>query len=517
MPGELVPGDAAAAASRAIGASALRRLSRIEYDNTLEDLLSDKTRSGFAKLPEEVITPDIAFDTNVAAQQPNAKLISGAETLAQEAAARAFLDPAVRKSLVPCTPTGPDDAACLKSVTATFGRRAFRRALSDEDVTRYVTAFQPFAVEQKDFYAGAELVVRAMLQDPEFLYRLEIGVPVAGKAGNFKLTGTEMAARLSYFLRGTTPTDQLLAAGEANQLATPQQVHDAAASMLSDPRVRERVQQFHAQWLSYDRLSFAAPLTTAMQNETRALLDKVVFDQPSSYMDVFLAKETFIDDTLAKQYGLPSPGAKPAWVSYGDSGRLGILSHGSVLAATTKAGDTSIVLRGRFVSTRLMCRPIPAPPANVVVSTPAAGDTTCKQDRLAAHRNSPACAGCHGQMDPIGLGLENYDREGKFRSAEAGLPQCTIAGEGALPDLGAFKGVDGLAAAVTSSGSVEDCVVREVYRFAMGRNESPDESAALQPMSDALKSENETFRDVLLGVATAESFGFRRDETVGVP
>lgn len=496
------------------GASALRRLSRVEYDNTLEDLLGDTTRSGFAKLPEEVITPDIAFDTNIATQQISAQLIAAAESLARDAAARAFRDPVARKNLVPCTPTGPADAGCMKSVISKFGRRAFRRTLSEEEVARYL-AFQSFAVEENDFYSGAELVVRAMLQEPEFLYRLEIGAPVAGQPGLFKLNGLEMATRLSYFLRGTTPSEPLLVLGEAGQLSTPDQVRAAATDMLTDPRVRERVQLFHAEWLSYQRLQLPDALAMAMRDETRALLNRVIFDQPSSYLDVFTSKETFVDDTLAAQYGLPAPGSSAAWVSYGTTNRVGILSHGSVLSAVTKAGDTSPTLRGRYVSTRLMCRPIPPPPPNVVVDTPSMGDTTCKKDRLAAHRTSATCAACHGQMDPIGFGLENYDREARYRTTEEGRPQCAISGDGSLPDVGAFKGVDGLAAALTTSGNLESCVVREMFRFAMGRDESTDESAALQPVIDEFEAKKQNLREILVSVSGAESFGLRRDDTQG--
>lgn len=490
----------------------LRLLSRTEYDNTLQDLLGDRTRAGSTRLPEPVITPDIAFDNDIGTQQVTAQLISATESLAQEAASRALKDPDARKALVPCTPTDPQDAACLRTVITTFGRRAFRRPLTEDDIKGYLE-MQRFGLEQRDFYVVVELVVRAMLQDPEFLYRVELGTPIPGKK-LYKLNGYEMASRLSYFLRGTTPDETLLGRAAANKLSTPDEVRDATNAMMSDARIREQVQRFHAQWLSYDEIPHPATLATAMRAETRALIDRVIFTQPSSYLDLFVSKETFVGEVLAKHYGLPIPsGGKAAWVPYGNAARLGILSHGAVLSATTKAGDTSPVLRGRFISTRLMCRPIPPPPPNVDADTAPKGDSACKKDKLRVHAESPACAGCHAQMDPIGFGLENYDREGKFRTREAGAPACAITGEGTLPNVGVFKGADGLARELTTSGRIEDCVARELYRFATGRQESDDELTDLRVIIEKFRSKKSTFRDLLLDLVSSNAFGYRHDDS----
>jgi Protein of unknown function (DUF1592)/Protein of unknown function (DUF1588)/Protein of unknown function (DUF1595)/Protein of unknown function (DUF1585)/Protein of unknown function (DUF1587) len=497
------------------GSSALRRLSRVEYDNTIEDLLGDFSHSGMSRLPPEVITPDIAFDTHIGSKKVTAQLISSAELLAQDAAARAFANPAIRQRLVPCKPLQPGDLVCLKSFIASFGRLAFRRALSAEEIERYA-ALRSFSVEENDFYAAPELIVRVMLQDPEFLNRLEQGEVVVGQPTVYKLKGTEIATRLSYFLLGTTPDDALLTLAESGRLSTPEQIRVAAQIMLRAPRAQERVQLFHAQWLGYSQLQVDAPVAAAMQTETRALINRVVFERSSNYLDVFTSPETFVDRNLAQNYGLADPGDKPAWVKYGDAPRIGILGHGTILAATSKAGDTSPTLRGRYISTRLMCRPIPPPDPSVKTDTPpTGGPTTCKADRLAAHTSSGACASCHRLMDPIGWGLENFDREGKFRTVEEGRAQCKISGEGILPGFGSFAGVRGLAANLVSSGTIENCVVRQVHRFAYGRTESDDESRELQSIINDVKSSRKNFQDVLLGIAVAKDFGFRRNEVEG--
>src|SRR5262245_53816346 len=183
----------------AYGPTGLHRLSRIEYDNTLADLLGDTTRPGFAALPEDVNDP---FDNDFSTQQVSGALIAAAETLATAVSARLMADLSRRDALIGCTPAGAGDTACLESFVRAFGRRAFRRPLTDEEVSGYV-GLSPFAVEANDFYVGVDLVLRAFLQDPNFLYRVEIGSPIAGKNGLYRLGDYEIGTRLSYFLWGS--------------------------------------------------------------------------------------------------------------------------------------------------------------------------------------------------------------------------------------------------------------------------------------------------------------------------
>src|SRR5262245_59826070 len=187
-----------------VGKTGLRRLSRTEYDNALRDLLRDESRSGFAKLPEDVSDP---FDNDYTTQQASAVLIEAAETLAFEAAARLLADPAKRDAVVGCTPTGPGDGGCLRSFVGHFGRLALRRPLTAEEVDRYA-AFSEYAVEGNDFYIAVGMVIGALLQDPEFLYHVEIGGDRT--AGLRRLGDYEVASRLSFFVWSSTPDDALL-------------------------------------------------------------------------------------------------------------------------------------------------------------------------------------------------------------------------------------------------------------------------------------------------------------------
>ncbi len=502
------PNDVAHAQTAVV--SGARRLTRTEYDDTLRDLLGDATSSGFATLPEDVNDP---FDNNYATQLVSPALIDAAETLATAAAKRALADPAIHAKILPCAPTGPGDADCLKKFITTFGRRALRRPLEAAEVDEYA-ALGAFAVEGNSFDLGVELVLRAMLQDVEFLYRVEVGTEVQGLAGVFKLNHFEVATRLSYFLLGTTPDDALLDIAAAGKLGSPADIRAAAVTMMANPRARDRVNRFHALWLSFHQLPHPPDLTAALRAETAALINRVVFDKPSSYFDLFTSSDTFANDFLADHYGLPKPGSTTgAWVPYGTTGRKGILSHGSVLSAGAKFTDTSPTQRGKFVQNRLLCKEIPPPPPTTKSDNPPSdAPGNCKIDKYKAHATDGACQGCHSQMDPIGFGLEAYDKAGVFRAAETGKPECPIDGAGELIGVGPFNGPAGLADKLLASGNLEACVVTQLYRFAIGRREASEDTPVLEGLTTKFKNADHGFAPLMLEVVAEGGFGFRRAE-----
>jgi hypothetical protein len=497
------------AAIDGVGKMGMRRLTRKEYDATLVDLLSDTSTSGFKALPEDVRDP---FDNDFTTQQASGALIDAVETLATNAAARALANPTVKSKLVTCTPTGPDDVACLKTFIRSFGKQALRRALTEEDVDRFAT-LSALAVEAKDFWIGVDSVLRAMLQDVRFLYRVELGAPVAGRPGVFQLDDWEIASRLSYFFWGTTPDDTLLAAAEKNELHTTSQVRAAAQRLLDSPRSRERVQRFHALWLGYEQLPHDPVLTLAMKKESAALVDRVVFEKKASWFDLFKSNDTYVNTTLATHYGLPAPAAGEGWVSYEGTKRKGLLSHGSFLSIAGKFSDTSPTQRGIVIRARLLCQDIPPPPPGVVTDAPppATEAAKCKYDRYAMHRTG-GCAGCHDKTDPVGFGLENYDQTGKYRESEPGLPECKIAGDGSLTEVGSFNGPAELGDRIIESGLLETCLVTQVYRFAMGHREKPEDQPYLTNLGKTFKSSGYRFDQLLLDLVGTEWFLYRREE-----
>ncbi len=508
-PGASISDEAAAE----VGVSGIRRLSVVEYQATVVDLLGLEASTAREILPVDTFVP---FDNDFTIQTPSEPLIKGAEILAGDIAEAVVADPTLRSNVVGCEPTGPSDAACFESFVRSFGRRALRRPLSEEEVARFAS-LRSFAESSQDFWFGVNAALRAFLQHPEFLYRVEIGEPVGGQDDLRKLGDFELAARLSYFLLGSTTPDWLLDAAEAGELETEEGVAAAAAKLIADPRARARLNRFHAMWLSYSTLSDTG-LTGAMQTETNALLERVIFDEKRPWTDVLLAEETFLTPELATHYGLPSPGAQPGWVPYGESGRQGLLSHGTFLSAVAKFGDTSPTQRGLLVRTRLFCQTIEKPPPelNVNVDMPptVADPNACKPERYFM-ANDAQCSSCHKLMDPIGFGLESYGPNGQYREFEPDRPECTIDGAGDFTGVGAFNGPAGLADLAVSSGMVESCVAKQLYRFAVGRMDLDEHDQAL---IDRVVEETAAggFRmDAFISsYVTSEAFRFRREEVL---
>jgi hypothetical protein len=498
-----------------IGEGGLRRLTIREYNDTVLDLLGDDTAPATQWLPEDQLSP---FDNDYTGQVASAVLIEGAETVATEIAARFVANSAVRDQVVGCTPTGGDDATCFRDFVTRFGRRAFRRPLSVEEIEGFM-AFLRFGTAQSsavtaDFYTAVETAVRAFLQHPKFLYRVEVGTPVEGHDRLFKLDSWDKATRLSYLLWGTGPNDALLDIAAADGLATTDMVRSVAAGMLTDPRALSRIDRFHALWFGYDTLPLDPALTSAMRRETEALLERVVFSERLPWTQVFLSNETFVDEALAEHYGLAVPAdSAGGWVSYEGTGRKGLLSHGSYLAANILGSDTSPTLRGKAIRTRLFCEDIPPPPETVNKDDLPESDSPCKKDVRAVYMTG-ACYGCHSKMDPIGYGLENYDAQGRYRTHEPDHPECTIDGEGRFEGIGDFNGPSGLADLLTGSPDLQRCVTTQLYRFAMGHYKLSQADARFVRMivEGAGPSDGMRFDDLLLAFVASDEFGFRLEE-----
>jgi Protein of unknown function (DUF1588)/Protein of unknown function (DUF1592)/Protein of unknown function (DUF1595)/Protein of unknown function (DUF1585)/Protein of unknown function (DUF1587) len=493
-------------------ASVARRLSRTELSNLVRHALGDDGSATAKFLSEDQYRP---FDNDYTVQSASSALIESLEATANDIAARAVL-PANRSKIVPCTPTGPGDAACLRSTIESVGRRLYRRPLSEEQVQAYIT-LQSYATENNpgvphDFYTAVNLVLRSMLQDPEVLYRIEVGAPT-GEPGIFALDGYEVASRLSFLLWGGGPDDALLDQAGAGKLTDAGSRTQAAARLLGDARARAQLERFHAMWLGYRAIPASAELAAAFSLETNKLIEKVVFDQPSSYMDLFTSPQTYVSGPLPAQYGVNAPAGGQGWVPYADDKRAGILSHGSVLAAFSKFSDTSPTQRGIFVQTRLLCNKVSPPPANVNVDqAPGDGSKVCKIDRYDEHRKLASCKACHAQLDPIGYGLENYDIGGRYRSHDDAHEDCILPNKGELPGVGEFSGPGQLAKLLVESGKLESCFVQHFLSYAVGRELRPEESAAKDSLLASFKGDGYDLKQMLSRYVGDARFALRQEE-----
>lgn len=492
--------------------SGARRLSRAELQNTLQDLLGDDT-SALTQLGEDTYTP---YDNAYRLQMASSALIDSLAAMAEDIAARTLADPAKRARVITCTPSGPGDAACFRTVIETVARRAFRRALTEAEITDYLT-LQAYSTEvnayvPQSFDTGVSLFLQALLQDPEMLYRVEAGAPTAD-VGVVALSQFELASRLAYLLWGTMPDDALLADAEAGRLDT-SGVRAAATRLLADQRAKNQLHRFHQMWLGYRSIPASAQLIAGFQRETSALIDRVVFDDKRSYLDVFRSDQTYVDDALADHYGIPRPAGGLGWVTYpAPSKRAGLLSHGSVLAAFSKFTDTSPTQRGILVRNRLLCLSIAPPPPTVMADMPPGeGTAACKKDRYLAHEATTSCASCHSMIDPIGFGLENFDIAGRWRDHDDGKPQCAIDGAGTLPGFGTFSGPRELAQKITETNTLDACVLEQWMSFALGRPLDAADRLELNALLDSWRGNDHKLDQLILDYVSSPAFRLAKKE-----
>ncbi len=491
-----------------VGVSGLRRLSITEYERTVADLTGLMPEAVGELLPIDNLTP---FDNDYTTQTPSEPLVKGLELLSGDIAEAVVADAQLRDALLPCEPTGVDDAACFEEFLSSFGRRALRRPLTGEELTRYGILLE-HGVEAGEFDAAVAAALRMFLQHPELVYRVEIGEEVEGQPGVFRLGAYEVATRLSFFLAGTTPAPWLLDAAEAGDLDSREGIAAAASQLLEGDEGRTAIGRFHGLWLGYHQLAEEG-LSGAMLGETQALIERNIFDERQPWSELLTATETYVTAELAEHYGIPEPDGGEGWVSYEESGRGGLLSHGSFLSVGVKFGDTSPTQRGLLVRTRLFCQEIPLPADDLMVDVdepPGADPDACKTERYYM-MNEPACSSCHQLMDPIGFGLEQYDASGALRTEEPDKPECEITGDGDFVGVGAFNGPKELGDMAVESGLVEACASRMLYRYATGHFELDEHDEAL--IERVLEDQDGTFE--LFGFVEAyvssEAFRHRRE------
>ena len=489
--------------------SGMRRLTRVEYQNTVRDLIAPDVPMDVTQFPIDPLAP---YDNDYRQQLPSPVVAEASESNARTIAAWVRANSEVRDRIVDCDPTGPSDEDCMRHFVQTFGRRALRRPLGQEEIDRYLELMAWNAAEG-DFHVGVELALQALLLQPAFLFRIEVGTPAGD--GVHSLDDFELATRLSYLLRGTTPDDELLDKASLGELRDAGSRRAEAERLLSTPEAERQIARFHAMWLGYEKLANEAGILADMRVESDSLVGRVTSEDSGAYTDLLRSPETFVSQPLADHYGFGADVGEGAWVPYSGPPRAGILSHGTVLAAGSKANDTSPTRRGKFVRVQLLCETVPPPPPEVDPDKPPASEDpdACKIDRYAEHRENSTCAGCHAMMDPIGFGLESYDLLGRFRTHDEGRPECLISGEGEVVGVGTFEGPAELGDLVLDSGKFEGCVAQQALRYAVGHALDASDRGMVRHITEVLRDRDD-FIEMLLAYVEHPAFAERREEAV---
>jgi hypothetical protein len=496
----------------------LRRLTVAQYKNSLRELFGEAVR---APTDLEADTVLHGFASIGSAQIAlSARATELFEAAALEVGQQALSNVATRAGFVGCSPTGAKDDVCAREFLRRFGRKAWRRPLTDVELQRYAAIADDASAELMDGWAGLQYAVAGILQSPLFLYRVELGQDDPANLALRPFDGFELATRLSFFVWNSTPDDVLLDAAERGELATTSGLAAQAERLLQSPRARAALQDFWQEMLHLDELGQLPQLPSAyplmseklgasMRAETLQVLDDLVFARAGDYRELFTTQSTFVDAELARLYGL-APVAADELVAAtfpADSRRAGLLGHASFLALGAHATTTSPTRRGRFVREVLLCQAVPAPPPNVsteLPADPASGEQRTMRQKLEFHRSQQACASCHAMMDPIGLALEHFDGIGAYRETDRNLP---IDASGEL-DAVAFQDAVGLGQALSAHRELGPCLSRSFFRYATGRLEAPTEQPLVADVAGRFAADAFRVRSLLLAVIQSDAFRF---------
>ena len=499
---------------------ALRRLTHTQYNNTVRDLLGDRSLPANQFPPEDFVN---GFKNQYAAQNLSPLLADAYSAAAEKLAGTAFRNGSSH-GLVACQPS----AACRAEFIRSFGLKAFRWPLDAAELRRYEALFQ----KAPDFPGGAQLVVEVMLQSPNFLFRLE-------DTGNPKWRPYTAATRLSYALWDGMPDEDLLAAAGQGELDTPQAVEKAARRMLDDPKARQALDEFVSEWLRFDRVltatkerrafpQFTPETAIAMTQEARRFVSDLVWGG-RDFMQLFTAGYGYANSDLARIYGVEAPANDFDPVPFpANSERAGILGQALFLTLTAKPDETSPTARGLFVREQFLCQHVADPPPGVNTNLPPVTEDKpmTNRDRMAVHATSRACAGCHNLVDPIGFGFEKFDAIGQRRDklkltfgrsfGESKQPRPKVStveldldttGQVAGLPNSAFTSPKELGSVLAASPQCQECIVKQYFRYVTGRTETPADRPLIHRVFEDFRQSGFKFKELVISMVLAREFG----------
>lgn len=500
----------------------LARLTHHQYDNTVRDLtgLSLGLAAEFLADPHQA-----GFDRGLDLQIGDV-LAKAYRDAAEKVADSVVNDSAAYARVLGCSPSGGD--TCAKAFIAEFGKKTWRRSLSDAEQTSLLALFKmgpTLADTGDDFQKGVRVTLEAMLQSPKFLYRAELSNKAAG--GVIKLNGYEVAARLSFLLANTTPDATLLAAAASDQLGTPELVASQATRLLQAQDAHETVRDFHHQWLDLDIYpnkltkdtklypTVTPDLAPALQSEVERFVDAVTFERKAGYTSLFTAPFTFVNKTTAALYGVTGNFTDTLQrVDLNPAQRGGLITQVGFLATHAFSGLSSPIHRGVFIQRRLLCNQIPDPPPNVP-SLPPLDGTTIKTTRqqVDQHTANEPCASCHHTLiNPVGFGLENYDAVGRFRTTENAEPIDATGRLAGTADGKPFVNGVELSQAIASAPEAQLCYAKNWFRYTLGRQETDADACDLSRIAAKLANDQYTALDVLTDLTRTQAFSVRAAE-----
>ena len=496
----------------------LRRLTRIEYANSVRSILGVDPAPADA-LPADEVTDGFSNNAEVLTVSP---LHAEKYVLVSEALAKAAVTDLAR--LTACDAVARGEETCALDFARRLGRRAFRRPTTAEDEQSLMAQYSAGRVGGS-YSEGIEVMIRAALQSPHFLYKLEPLTPADSASRLVPLNQFELATRLSYLIWASGPDDALLDAAQRGELASKEQIASRARTMLQDPQARTAIADFYGQWVGASRLaittksptlfpSFTPAARDAMAQELPAFISYLLWTGDHKFSTLLTSQVGFVNAALAPSYGLTATGTTLSMVTLPASQeRSGILTQAGLLSALAHPDQTSPVLRGKFIRSKFLCQPPPPPPDNADITPPELSEGATARVRFSAHMNSGAgCNACHQFMDPIGFAFENFDAVGRFRTQESNQP-IDVSGEviGATDASlgGKFTGVRELAGKLAQSSQAQNCLAAQWFRFASGRSDDLPDSCSIATLQDTFSRSSGDLVELVVGMTQVDSFLFR--------
>ena len=499
--------------------SQLPRLTNTQYDNTVRDLV------GLDLTPSSLLPPDGTGSVDQ-------RRWDGYRQAAESVAAEVMATPDARAAVIPCQPEG-DGAACARQFVTDFGARAFRRPLTDDEVSRYESLYTRRAelTETGSFDEAAQLIIEAFLASPSFLTRTEFSLVAEGD--RFLLTPHEVASRLSYLLWESMPDTALFAAADAGELTTSAGILGQAERMLQDPKAKTTVARFHRQymhmgagtrWEVIQRDSQLFPTfdesqVPAMSRETEQYLDHIAFSG-GGFADLFTSPIAFVNADLAPFYGLNAAdfGNELQPVELDPATRPGVLTRVGFLASHSSFNRTSPILRGAFIQKEILCTPMGTPPPGVEGTPLPTEGLATNRDRVDAQTAPAECAGCHHTViNPTGFALESFDATGALQATDNGAPVVTEAEVLIDGQLRSITGAADLMTAIANSPAARRCYAEKWVEYAYKRDLADADACTVDQLSNRLTQGGYTILNLITDLTQTDAFRYRASETEVAP
>ncbi len=494
----------------------IRRLRTDQYVGTIRALMGPDAAEAANPPPDQALSGFDSVGASSVALSP--AMVEQYEQSALAVAKATVASPAQLSGWIPCISSGPQDEGCYVTVAERFGRVAWRRPVTPDEVDLLVDLARAARATNDDrFELGLQFELAMILQAPDFIYAVEVGEE--RDDGKRWLTTNEWVTRASLFVLGRAPDPSLFDRVDAGELDGADAPRILAAEMLDRPEARLAVAGFFDELLRVREVEhktkdatlyplFGPEVAASMRQETLKLVQHIVFGEDGAHdlTELFDATYTFVDPLLAEIYGVPAPASGEfERVDLPPSqARAGVLSHPSLLAVASHHDRNSPTRRGLFIQRNILCNDVPPPPGDVDTTLPEPTEETTLRARMEGHiTQGGSCTGCHVQTDPLGFAFESYDASGVWRELDNGFP---IDASGTVEGLGSFDGAAELAALIRQDPRVAPCLTRNLYRHAIGRVEDAGVADAMVWLADGFTAENHDLQQLVIELVDNPAF-----------